>query len=135
MIVVCAAAIPDQGGKGMAPRTGDGDTGHETVVSNLMDLQARLRGDPASLVLPREGRRSDVVTVETDDLSVTTGPQVEADPDRRIEALRRKLESLELEIDAYEQAADEPLAPRDEPPPAADVIGLQHAVEERLAEQ
>jgi hypothetical protein len=119
----------------MAPRTGDGDTGHETVVSNLMDLQARLRGDPASLVLPREGRRSDVVTVETDDLSVTTRPQVAADPERRIEALRRKLESLELEIDAYEQAADEPPTPPDEPPPAADVIGLQHAVEERLAEE
>ena len=127
----------------MAPRTDDGsDTGHEAVVSNLMDLQARLRGDPASLILPREGRRSGVATVQTDDVAVTTndvsvatGPAVAQDPERRIEALRRKLEFLELEIDAYEQAADEMPVPPEEPPPAADVIELQHAVEERLAEE
>ena len=120
----------------MAPRTGDGDdSGHEAVVSNLMDLQARLRGDPASLVLPREGRRADVVTVKTDDLAVSSDPSPKkaVDPERRIEALRRKLEFLELEIDAYEHAAVEtPITP-EEPPSAADVIGLQHAVEERLA--
>ncbi len=127
----------------MAPRTDDGnDTGHEAVVSNLMDLQARLRGDPASLILPREGRRAGVATVQaddvavsTDDVSVSTRPEVAQDPERRIEALRRKLEFLELEIDAYEQAADEMPAPAEEPPPAADVIELQHAVEERLAEE
>lgn len=121
----------------MAPRTGDGnDTGHEAVVSNLMDLQARLRGDPASLILPREGRHTDVVTVETDDVSVTTAPtpDVDVSPERRVEALRRKLEFLELEIDAYEQAAEEPPASPEAPRPAADVIELQHEVEERLAE-
>jgi hypothetical protein len=119
----------------MAPRTGDEDTGHEAVVSNVMDLQARLRGDPASLVLAREGRRAEVVTVETDELLVSTRPRAEPNPERRIEALRRKLEFLELEIDAYEHAADEPPAPPEDPPPAADVIELQHAVEERLAEE
>jgi hypothetical protein len=122
----------------MAPRTGDrDDSGHEAVVSNLMDLQARLRGDPASLVLPREGRRADAVTVETDDLSVSEAPPPtsDLDPERRIEALRRKLEFLELEIDAYEQAAEEPPAAPAEHPPAADVTELQHAVEERLAEE
>jgi hypothetical protein len=122
----------------MAPRTGDGnDSDHEAVVSNLMDLQARLRGDPASLLLARQGRRADEVTVETDTVSVTSAPAPDADisPERRIEALRRKLEFLELEIDAYEQAAEEPPSAPKEPPPAADVIELQHAVEERLAEE
>ena len=37
---------------------------------------------------------------------MTVGTEV--DPDRRIDALRRRLEYLELEIDAYEQAAEEP---------------------------
>jgi len=106
-------------------------------VSNLMDLQARLRGDPASLIPARQGRRADEVTVETDTVSVTSAPAPDADisPERRIEALRRKLEFLELEIDAYEQAAEEPPSAPEEPPPAADVIELQHAVEERLAEE
>lgn len=122
----------------MAPRTGDGDDiGHEAVVSNVMDLQARLRGDPASLILAREGRRADVVTVKSGDVSVSSAPSPtdDLDPTRRIEALRRKLEFLELEIDAYEHAAEETPAPHEDPPPAADVIELQHAVEERLSEE
>jgi hypothetical protein len=121
----------------MAPRTGDGDDlGHNAVVSNLMDLQARLRGDPASLVLPREGRRSsEAVTVSADDVAVTTQPDpIDAPgPEARIEALRRKLEFLELEIDAYEHKVGATSTPA-EPPPSADVVELQHAVEERLAE-
>jgi hypothetical protein len=122
----------------MAPRTGDGDDrGHQAVMSNLRDLQARLRGDPASLVLPRDGRRSsEAVTVSTGDVSVTSEPEPteKLPPERRIEVLRRKLEYLELEIDAYEHAAGETSLPQVEPLPAADVVELQHAVEERLAE-
>jgi len=106
-------------------------------MSNLMDLQARLRGDPASLVLPRDGRReqpADATTVRSGDVSVTVG--TEADPDRRIDALRRRLEYLELEIDAYEQAAEEPHEAMAPAPAQADVAELQHVVEERLtAEQ
>jgi hypothetical protein len=115
----------------MAPRVRDGD-GHETVVSNLLDLQARLRGDPGSLVLPREGRRVDLVSIDAGELTVAT--DAGGDPQRRIDALRRKLEFLELEIDAYEQVAHEPPPAATEPVPEADVTGLQHAVEERLAE-
>jgi hypothetical protein len=122
----------------MASRGWDRDgSQHDAVVSNLMDIQARLRGDPGSLVLPREGRRdrpADTTTVRSGDLSVTVGDEVDAE--RRIDALRRRLEYLELEIDAYEQAAEEP---HDAPAPApaqADVAELQHVVEERLtAEQ
>jgi hypothetical protein len=122
----------------MASRGWDRDgSQHDAVVSNLMDIQARLRGDPGSLVLPREGRRdrsADSTTVRSGDVSVTV--EADGDPDRRIESLRRRLEYLELEIDAYEHAAEEP---REAPGPApvqADVAELQHVVEERLtAEQ
>jgi hypothetical protein len=106
-------------------------------MSNLMDIQARLRGDPASLVMPRDGRReqpADATTVRSGDVSVTVGTEV--DPDRRIDALRRRLEYLELEIDAYEQVAEEPHEAPTSAPVQADVAELQHVVEERLtAEQ
>jgi len=116
----------------MASRGYDRDgSQHDAVVSNLMDLQARLRGDPASLVLPRDGRRDDATTVREGDLSVTVG-EGEADPERRIESLRRRLEYLELEIDAYEQAADEPHDAEPATPIETDVGELQHVVDERL---
>jgi hypothetical protein len=110
---------------------------HDAVVSNLMDIQARLRGDPGSLVLPRDGRRdrpADTTTVRSGDVSVTVG--ADGDPERRIDALRRRLEYLELEIDAYEHAVEEPHEVSTPPPVQADVAELQHVVEERLtAEQ
>jgi len=116
----------------MASRGYDRDgSQHDAVVSNLMDLQARLRGDPASLVLPREGRRDDPTTVRHDDLSVTVGNN-ELDPERRIEALKRRLEYLELEIDAYEHVAAEAQDPQPATPIKTDVGELQHVVEERL---
>jgi hypothetical protein len=116
----------------MASRGYDRDgSQHDAVVSNLMDLQARLRGDPASLVLPREGRRDDPTTVRHDDLSVTVGNN-ELDPERRIEALKRRLEYLELEIDAYEHVAAEAQDPQPAKPIKTDVGELQHVVEERL---
>ena len=116
----------------MASRGYDRDGAqHDAVVSNLMDLQARLRGDPASLVLPRGGRRDDATTVREGDLSVTVGDG-EADPERRIESLRRRLEYLELEIDAYEQAAEDPHDAVPATPIKTDVGELQHVVDERL---
>lgn len=116
----------------MASRGYDRDgSQHDAVVSNLMDLQARLRGDPASLVLPRDGRRDDATTVREGDLSVTVG-EGEADPERRIESLRRRLEYLELEIDAYEQAADEPHDAEPATPIKTDMGELQHVVDGRL---
>lgn len=67
-----------------------------------------------------------------DDVSVTSSPA--PDPERRIEALRRRLESIELQIDAYERLAEDATRASSEPPPAADVTELQHAIEERLTE-
>jgi hypothetical protein len=116
----------------MASRGSDRDgPEHEAVMSNLMDIQARLRGDPASLVLPRGRRRDDTTTVRHDDVGVTM-EEDGADPERRIESLRRRLEYLELEIDAYEQAADDGHEAEPATPITADVGELQHVVEERL---
>lgn len=117
----------------MASRSYDRDgSHHDAVVSNLMDLQARLRGDPASLVLPRDGRRDDATTVRHGDLSVTVTDE-EVETENRIEVLKRRLKYLELEIDAYEQVAAEA---HDEAPPApikTDVGELRHVAEVRLA--
>ena len=84
-------------------------------------------------MLPREGRRAETGEARSEDVTVTVGQDTQ-DPQRRIEALRRKLEFLELEIDTYEQAADTPATSAD-PVPSADVIELQHTVEERLADE
>ncbi len=122
---------PNKGGPEMASRGYDRDGAqHDAVVSNLMDLQARLRGDPASLVLPRDGRRDDAATVRHGDLSVTEGG---SEAERRIEALKRRLEYLELEIDAYEHVAAEAVDVPSPEPIKTDVGELQQVVEERLA--
>jgi hypothetical protein len=56
------------------------------------------------------------------------------DAEERIEALRRRLQYLELEIDAYESVvAETPDAPS-QPVAEANVIDLQQAVERRLTQ-
>ena len=114
---------------------------HDAVVSNLLDLQARLRGDPASMVVPKVGRPTvpDPVAIVQDDVVVIEVPEsvdpLEAgtqDAEDRIEALRRRLQFLELEIDAYESAVSDLPATPAEPVGEADVIDLQHAVDRRL---
>ena len=120
---------------------------HEAVISNLLDLQARLRGDPASMVVPKVGRPSvpEPVAVMRGDLIVTetprgAGPRTDRlaaetqDAEERIEALRRRLQFLELEIDAYETAVAEAPEASSEPVLDADVIDLQQAVERRLTQ-
>ena len=117
---------------------------HEAVVSNLLDLQARLRGDPASMIIPRVGRPKvpDFVSVEHAGLVVTEVPEPAPSKDPsvlepydaadRIDVLRRRLQFLELEIDAYENAiANAPEASSDAVI-EADVTDLQQAVERRL---
>ena len=74
---------------------------HPTIVSDLMDLQARLRGEPASLVRPRTGRPGEDRAATTLERSGTIANEP---AHSRIEALRRRLASLELEIEAYEEA-------------------------------
>jgi hypothetical protein len=113
-------------------------------MSNLLDLQARLRGDPASMVVPKVGRptapdpvaivQDDVVVIEVPESAAPTAdpPGGEQDAEDRIEALRRKLQFLELEIDAYESAVSDVPGTPAEPVVEADVIDLQHAVDRRL---
>lgn len=117
---------------------------HEAVMSNLLDLQARLRGDPASMVVPKVGRptapdpvaimQDDVVVIEVPESAAPTAdpPGGEQDAEDRIEALRRKLQFLELEIDAYESAVSDVPGTPAEPVVEADVTDLQHAVDRRL---
>ena len=117
---------------------------HDAVMSNLLDLQARLRGDPASMVVPKVGRptapdpvaivQDDVVVIEVPESAAPTAdpPGGEQDAEDRIEALRRKLQFLELEIDAYESAVSDLPATPAEPVVDADVNDLQHAVNRRL---
>ena len=64
-------------------------------------------------------------------MSVTVGDDG-LDPERRIEALKRRLEYLELEIDAYEHVAAEAQDAPPAEPIKTDVGELQHVVEERL---
>ncbi len=95
-------------------------TAHEVVVSSLMDLQARLRGDgdeqtPAKTATQTEAPAAEMLSVVEDDLTV----QVEAVPteeegyvapvtplhpaatadDARLAALTARLERLEAELD------------------------------------
>jgi hypothetical protein len=124
---------------------------HQAVVSNLLDLQARLRGDPASMVIPKVGRPSipDPVAIAHDDVVVTETPIAEfvgdavgdptdllvadtLDAEDRIEALRRRLQYLELEIDAYESAVSTEQTQEPARIPEGNVIDLQQAVERRL---
>lgn len=74
---------------------------HPTIVTDLMDLQARLRGEPASLVRPRTARPGEDGAVAALERS---GAIASEPAHSRIEALRRRLASLELEIEAYEEA-------------------------------
>jgi hypothetical protein len=78
----------------------DDELSHPDVMADLLDLQARLRGEPATVVWPKLDGGGD--------------PHAP-----RIEALRRRLASLELEIEAYELALGRP---RPAPPPEAVVL-------------
>ena len=63
------------------------------VLSNLYDLQARLRGDPASLVPPRSRARVDAPgrsPAKPDDLVRAA--------EARVTALRARLDQLEAEL-------------------------------------
>jgi hypothetical protein len=66
---------------------------HQAVLSNLYDLQARLRGDPASLVPPRSRARMDRFGSD----SAEPAELVRA-AEARVTALKARLDQLEAEI-------------------------------------
>jgi hypothetical protein len=65
---------------------------HQAVLSNLYDLQARLRGDPASLVPPRGRARVDGVRRASESVDMVRAAAV------RVTALRARLDQLEAEL-------------------------------------
>jgi len=72
------------------PDRGEAGVTHPSVVTDLLDLQSRLRGEPATL-LPSRAVRAGI-------------PGEDGSAGSKIEALRRRLAALELEIEAYESA-------------------------------
>jgi hypothetical protein len=66
---------------------------HQAVLSNLFDLQARLRGDPASLVRPRSRAR-----VDTSGRGSLPPEDLVRAASARVTALRAKLDQLEAEL-------------------------------------
>jgi hypothetical protein len=102
MIRALRLAGADEGGF-LAPMSGTRpEPEHQAVLSNLFDLQARLRGDPASLVPPRSRAR--------------IGPSKASQPtelvraaEARVTALRARLDQLEAEL----QSIAASLPPRD----------------------
>lgn len=87
------------------------DPGHEVVVGNLLDLQARLRGEPAS-ALPAVRpltMAEEQLTITEDDLAIlaTTRSEVvalhrSADdrwfPSERIAAIEERLDGIEASL-------------------------------------
>jgi len=65
---------------------------HQAVLSNLYDLQARLRGDPASLVPPRGRARVDGARGMTQPVDMVRAAEA------RVTALRARLDQLEAEL-------------------------------------
>ncbi|TMK34696.1 MAG: hypothetical protein E6G58_11210 [Actinobacteria bacterium] len=84
---------------------------HQVVLSNLCDLQARLRGDPATLVLARGPAHIDDGAVPIDHASPAPSDDVVL-AERRVAELHARLAELEHEFTS--------------------VVDLQHAIDRRL---
>jgi hypothetical protein len=118
---------------------------HEEVLSNLMDLQSRLRGDPSSMILPRRAHsdllpQPETVAIVIDDVTVEAAMDAEeppsteamieetADAEARLVALQARLEELQAQIERLERSKAAAAAPET----GASVIELQRAVDRRL---
>jgi hypothetical protein len=107
-----------------------GGEGHEAVLVSLTELQARLRGDPATYRRPVVGR--EIFAVTYDDAA----PEGFMDVDRPVPDLREltdRLLKLERELtqvlDGIESKLDDD---RGEAAPS-NVVSLQRAIEARLS--
>jgi len=124
----------------MAERAGDYQ---EEVLSDLLDLQAELRGEtreapapPADGMVPvdRAGPDQDFVTVAASGLEVSVGQSATAT--RRLAALNQRLSRLETNLTRITDRIDEAEA---QPPPRSDAdapwrsfLDLQRLVADRL---
>jgi hypothetical protein len=90
---------------------------HEIVVSDLMDLQARLRGDPASAVPADRTLIIDTsgVTVFEGEIKVTSRTEA-LEAERRMASLVARLDRLESDLSGVMERMEDPVAPeaRDE---------------------
>jgi hypothetical protein len=99
---------------------------HEAVLVSLTELQARLRGDPATYRRPVVGREIFTVTYDT---SAAEEERVPGTPDLRelTERLRRLERELSDVLDATGARADREAGQR------GNVVSLQRAIEARLS--
>ena len=99
----------------------------EEVLTNLLDLQAELRGDEPPPHEPRstEDEGSDDVTVAVQDVSVSTAPPT-LDVTERLAALNDRLSRLEFELASVTKRIS-----RIEPDPEGEPIETQADVDDR----
>jgi hypothetical protein len=99
----------------------------EEVLTNLLDLQAELRGDEPPPHEPRstEDEGSDDVTVAVQDVSVSTAPPT-LDVTERLAALNERLSRLEFELASVTKRIS-----RIEPDPEGEPIETQADVDDR----
>jgi len=88
---------------------------HQVVLSNLCDLQARLRGEPATLVLARGPVHIDDGTAPTRVAPPTASDDAAIATRRRIAGFQARLAELEHELTS--------------------VVDLQRAIDRRLRER
>ena len=99
----------------------------EEVLTNLLDLQAELRGDEPPPHEPRStaDEGSDDVTVAVQDVSVSTAPPT-LDVTERLAALNERLSRLEFELAGVTKRIS-----RIEPDPEGEPIETQADVDDR----
>jgi hypothetical protein len=99
----------------------------EEVLTNLLDLQAELRGDEPPPHEPRStaDEGSDDVTVAVQDVSVSTAPPT-LDVTERLAALNERLSRLEFELAGVTRRIS-----RIEPDPEGEPIETQADVDDR----
>ena len=99
----------------------------EEVLTNLLDLQAELRGDELPPHEPRSagGEGSDDVTVAVQDVSVSTAPPT-LDVTERLAALNERLSRLEFELASVTKRIS-----RIEPDPEGEPIETPADVDDR----
>jgi hypothetical protein len=100
---LCSAPAAGAGGseRDMAARRGtqpEQEPEHQAVLANLYDLQARLRGDPASLVQPRARARVDAPRATTEPADLVRAAE------GRVIALKARLDQLEAELQSISRS-------------------------------
>jgi hypothetical protein len=99
----------------------------EEVLTNILDLQAELRGDepPPHEPKPSTGEAPEEVTVAVQDVSVSTAPPTQTVTER-LAALNERLSRLELELASVTKRIS-----RIEPDPDAEPTETQADVDDR----